>query len=54
MSPVETAAVRWWVGKRPLGWTEAEHLKTGAVNTTTATENSLAEAVAKMLSEKKR
>jgi hypothetical protein len=43
---VAEAATHWWERIRPLAWTEQEHITTPTVNTTSARERALAEAVA--------
>lgn len=40
-------AMTWWQSLRPLVWDEAKHLAHPTVNTTTAAEKQLAEAVAR-------
>jgi len=45
-SPVELAAYVWWTSKRPVGWSEENHLKTPAINVSTPSEAHLALAVA--------
>jgi len=40
------AAAAWWRNKRPLDFTEADHLEIPTVNTTTGAEARLARAVA--------
>lgn len=49
MTPVESAALRWWRGRCPLAWTDAEHVATPHVNCHTADERRLAESVAAMV-----
>ena len=44
--PVLTAALAWWRCRRPVGWTETEHLEHPEINTATASEQALARAVA--------
>lgn len=39
-------AVSWWAGKRPAGWTLADHMRNPAVNTAVPAEQELASAVA--------
>jgi len=43
------AANEWWVGLRPLEWTEAQHLENPLVNTTAEREKALATAVSNSL-----
>lgn len=40
------AADDWWVRRRPVGWDEAAHLASPAVNTSTDAEAVLAQCVA--------
>lgn len=47
-SPVEKAALTWWRSKRPLAWSEAEHLANPKINTVLS-EQRVALAVAKAL-----
>jgi hypothetical protein len=47
-SKVEQAAYRWWLSKRPCGWTEKKHLDHCYVNTLLVHEEQLAQAVADM------
>ena len=44
---VLSAALLWWKGHRPLGWSPEQHLKEPAVNVATAGAERLAEAVAR-------
>ena len=39
------AAEKWWIAKRPIEWTEAQHIETPAVNTTTEYEKDLARSI---------
>jgi hypothetical protein len=48
-TPVDHAAVAWWLTKRPVAWTEEQHRKSPRVNCLTAGEQRLANAVADML-----
>ena len=40
------AAIEWWKGRRPVGWTEVQHLVNPQINTSTYSEKSLCLAVA--------
>jgi hypothetical protein len=53
VSPVENAAYEWWKSKRPVKWSEAQHLKIYDVNTTTDAERLLARKVFAMIVGKK-
>ena len=54
VTDVEQAALEWWRELRPVGWTEAEHLKHPTVNVCgTERGRRLALAVAHMVSETK-
>ncbi len=46
---VVDAAIRWWESKCPVGWTQARHLQMPKVNTSTARECELAQAVAALV-----
>ncbi len=39
-------AQRWWLSKRPVAWSAAEHFANPTINTTTPAEKALATAVA--------
>jgi len=43
------AAIQWWLARRPVGWSEAQHLERPAINTTTPREAQLASAVAEFV-----
>ena len=43
---VVQAAVWWWRTKRPMGWTQRQHLANPDVNTTTTAQSHLAYTVA--------
>lgn len=45
---VYNSARKWWLNKRPVGWNLRQHLKTPAINCTTANEATLAYAVARV------
>ncbi len=46
---VADLAIRWWESKCPVGWTQARHLQMPKVNTSTARECELAQAVAALV-----
>ena len=54
MTPIERAAYAWWKNRRPLVYSEAEHLRNPTVNTCTDGEARLARAVARMRKERKK
>ena len=39
------AAESWWLGLRPINWTEAQHIENPTVNTTTDNEKALAKSI---------
>jgi hypothetical protein len=41
-----TRAIHWWMGRRPVGWSDKEHLDNPTINCPTDRERSLALAVA--------
>lgn len=43
---VSDAAVEWWAGRRPVGWSTEQHLGNPRVNCSTAREIALAQRVA--------
>lgn len=43
---VLAAALAWWEAQRPLGWDLRKHLDNPTVNTQSAAEHTLAQAVA--------
>lgn len=49
MSPLERAAIAMWKQRRPLSFSEAEHLANPTINTTSEAEQKFARAVAKFL-----
>lgn len=46
---VVRAALGWWLGTRPVGWTEAQHLKHPRVNVVSPAGARLADACAKLV-----
>lgn len=56
MSPSEmkvvVEAVRWWKNRKPVFFTEEEHLENPKINCMTETEKRLAESVARLLKSK--
>lgn len=44
---VMDAAYKWWVQKRPLGWSEETHLNNPSINVTSDAERELALRVAR-------
>ncbi len=44
--PVVQAAYKWWLLRRPVGWTEAEHLANPNINCPGLRDGALAKAVA--------
>lgn len=44
---IQAVAKTWWRGRRPVGWTKAQHLANPTVNCTGKHELALAAAVAK-------
>ena len=44
---LEKAAIAWWRSKRPVDWSQAEHLKNPTINVATEREAGLALAVAR-------
>jgi hypothetical protein len=46
---IERAALNWWRRKRPVAYDQRQHLANPRVNTVTAAETRLANAVASML-----
>lgn len=49
-----SAARAWWRSKRPIGWTEAQHLASPTINTMTQWESRLARAVARAVKKRKK
>ena len=47
---LETALLNWWVGHRPVGWTDADHLANPTVNCVMPNEDALAIEVARLIS----
>lgn len=45
MNALERAALAWWINKRPIGWTEIQHLDNPEINCTIP-EQDLARRVA--------
>lgn len=43
---VMAAALAWWETQRPLGWNLRKHLDNPSVNTQSAAEHTLAQAIA--------
>lgn len=54
LSKVERAALRWWRMRRPITWSEAGHLRSPTVGTTTPSETALANACARLVTERKK
>ena len=52
MTALEKAALNWWKSKRPLAYTKANHLKNPTINCQNHAQDTLAEAVAKMVAKK--
>ena len=46
---VFVSAIAWWESKRPVGWTEPQHLALPAVNCQSGSETELAEDVARAI-----
>jgi hypothetical protein len=46
------AAIYWWMGKRPVDWSEKDHLASPCVNTTSDRERKLAMWCAALLEER--
>jgi hypothetical protein len=46
---IEKNAKAWWKMHRPVGWTEAQHLKNPTVNCSTPDESRLARSVTKWI-----
>lgn len=46
---LETALLNWWVGHRPIGWTDADHLANPTVNCVMPNEEALATEVARLI-----
>ncbi len=49
MSDVETAAYNWWFGRRPIYYSEEQHLENPTINTSGLTEIELARSVAMLV-----
>lgn len=47
--PIHAAAYAWWRNRRPVDWSEAQHLEHPRVNCAGDAERKLAMAVAKMV-----
>ena len=43
---VMVSSIKWWEGRRPVGWTLEKHLEHPCVNQVTGPESELAQAVA--------
>ncbi len=54
LSPVERAALAWWRGHRPVGWSLSMHLKCPLVNVLGGRDDRLAKAVLKLLPKARR
>jgi hypothetical protein len=54
LSDVEKAAVRWWEGHRPLGWSKRDHVKNALINCRYSTEIRLALAVARLVGQREK
>ena len=54
MTRLELAAVNWWRHRRPLSFTQADHLRNPGINLCTASEYRLAIEVAKRLRKRKK
>ena len=50
---IENAAVKWWHGKRPVGWGISEHLAQPCVNCSSAWETHLAETIVEEIKRRK-
>lgn len=46
---LRSAAIRWWENRRPLQWSQMDHVRNPAINTSTAAERDLACVVAKIV-----
>jgi hypothetical protein len=46
---VEQAAFEWWKAKKPMAWSQVEHVETPCVNCTSERDCTLAKAVAEMV-----
>lgn len=53
LQAVAEAAVAWWIGRRPAGWSLAQHLADPAVNCEGDHERELAAAAARWISRRK-
>lgn len=53
MTQLERAAWKWWTWRRPLGYTEQEHLENPEVNCAGPTDAALARVVASMVKRRK-
>ena len=53
MTALEKAALNWWLTKRPLTYTEDEHINIPAINCRNEAEEELAWQVSRMLEKKK-
>ena len=42
LSPLETAVLRWWRGRRPITWTRTQHRAEPLVNTNSFNEHDMA------------
>jgi hypothetical protein len=51
VSEIVVAIEIWWVGLRPEGWTEAQHLENPTVNTTSTHEKMMAIAISNAIKE---
>ena len=53
MTALEKAAMKWWKLKRPLAYTESQHIKNPTINCRNWPESNLAAEVSRMLEKKK-